>query len=54
MLIVFAHTGHVLIDLPIYLGPVIIIAAWLKISSWREKRSATRSSSSSRARRDER
>jgi hypothetical protein len=34
----FAHAGHVLIDLPIYLGPVVIITIWLKVASWREKR----------------
>jgi hypothetical protein len=36
----FAHAGHVLIDLPIYLGPVAVVAVWLKLSSWREKRSS--------------
>jgi len=38
MSIPFAHAGHILIDLPIYLGPVVVIAVWLKLSSWREKR----------------
>jgi hypothetical protein len=33
-----AHAGHVLIDLPIYLGPVILLVAWFKLSEWRQKR----------------
>jgi hypothetical protein len=33
-----AHAGHVLIDLPIYLGPVILLVAWFKIAEWRQKR----------------
>ena len=39
---VLAHAGHVLIDLPIFLGPVIVIVMWLKIANWRDKRSAAR------------
>jgi hypothetical protein len=45
LVIPFAHAGHVLIDLPIYLGPVIVVAAWLKFSSWRDKRSEARAQS---------
>jgi hypothetical protein len=36
--IVFAHTGHVLIDLGIFLGPVAGIAGWVYLADWREKR----------------
>jgi len=42
----FAHAGHVLIQLPIYLGPVVAIVAWLKIAGWREKRAGKRRASS--------
>jgi hypothetical protein len=38
----FAHAGHVLIDLPIFLGPVVMMALWLWIASWRDKRSSRR------------
>jgi hypothetical protein len=40
--LVLAHAGHVLIDLPIFLGPVVVIVMWLKIANWRDKRSAAR------------
>jgi hypothetical protein len=33
-----AHAGHVLIELPIYLGPVVLLVAWSKLSDWRRKR----------------
>jgi hypothetical protein len=36
--IVFAHTGHVLIDLGIFLGPAVSIAGWVYLADWREKR----------------
>ena len=42
MPLVFAHAGHVLIDLPIYLGPVVALIVWLKLANWREKRAAGR------------
>jgi hypothetical protein len=45
MSIPFAHAGHILIDLPIYLGPVVVVAVWLKLSSWREKRRGERAES---------
>jgi hypothetical protein len=41
---VFAHAGHVLIDLPIYLGPVVALIVWLKLAGWRERRAAKRAS----------
>jgi hypothetical protein len=37
----FAHAGHVLIDLPIFLGPVVMVALWLWIANRRDRR-ATR------------
>ena len=36
--IVFAHFGHVLIDLPVFLGPVLVLTAWLLIVSHRDRR----------------
>lgn len=33
-----AHAGHVVVDLAVYLGPVLAVAAWLKLSTWREGR----------------
>jgi hypothetical protein len=33
-----AHAGHVLVELPIYLGPVVLLIAWFKFSEWRHKR----------------
>ena len=33
-----AHTGHVLIDLGIFLGPMAVIAGWLKLSDRRQAR----------------
>ena len=38
MTLPFAHAGHVLVELPIYLGPIVVLVAWLKIAQWREKR----------------
>jgi hypothetical protein len=37
-----AHAGHVLIELPIYLGPVVLLIAWFKFNEWRQKRRAER------------
>jgi hypothetical protein len=34
--VVVAHAGHVLLDLAIYLGPVIAIIVFLKASDWRD------------------
>lgn len=33
-----AHAGHVLVELPIYLGPVLLLVAWFKLNDWRQKR----------------
>jgi hypothetical protein len=38
LIVPMAHAGHVLVDLPIYLGPVILLVAWFKLSEWRQKR----------------
>lgn len=35
-----AHAGHVVVDLAVYLGPVLGVAAWLTLSAWRERRGA--------------
>ena len=35
---VFAHAGHVLVDLAIYLGPVLVIGLGLLYADRREKR----------------
>ncbi|HEX6459832.1 MAG TPA: hypothetical protein VF032_13000 [Thermoleophilaceae bacterium] len=37
-----AHAGHVLIELPIYLGPVLLLVAWFKLNDWRQKRKQQR------------
>jgi hypothetical protein len=33
-----AHAGHVLIDLPIFLGPVAAVCAWIGIQIRRDRR----------------
>jgi hypothetical protein len=33
-----AHAGHVLIDLPIFLGPVVAVCAWIGIQMRRDRR----------------
>jgi hypothetical protein len=35
---VFAHLGHLYVGLPIYMGPVILLLAWMKIGGWRDRR----------------
>jgi hypothetical protein len=37
-----AHAGHVLIELPIYLGPVLLLVAWYKLSEWKRRRKGER------------
>jgi hypothetical protein len=37
-----AHAGHVLVALPIYLGPVIVLVAWFKFNDWRQRRKERR------------
>ena len=38
MTLVLAHFGHVLIDLPLFGGPVILLAAALYVSSLKHRR----------------
>ena len=38
MIVPLAHAGHVLVELPIYLGPVLLLVLWFKLNDWREKR----------------
>lgn len=33
-----AHLGHVLIDLPIFMGPVAAVVAWIGIQMRRDRR----------------
>jgi len=33
-----AHAGHVLIDLPIFLGPVAAVGVWIGIQMRRDRR----------------
>jgi hypothetical protein len=37
-MIVFAHAGHLLIDVPLYGGPVILLVLALVVSSIRSRR----------------
>jgi hypothetical protein len=32
-----AHAAH-FIELPIYLGPVLLLIAWVKLDKWRDRR----------------
>ena len=43
MVVPFAHLGHVLIDLPVFLGPVLVVSGWLVMSARRGRRNADRS-----------
>jgi hypothetical protein len=38
MVVPFAHFGHVLVDLPIFFGPVLMITIWLLIASRKRDR----------------
>lgn len=33
-----AHSGHLLIDLSVFLGPLLMVAIWLTIAGWRDRR----------------
>ena len=35
---ILAHFGHWYISLPTFMGPVLMIAVWLKVTTWRDKR----------------
>ena len=41
-MIVFAHLGHLLIDIPLYGGPVILLLIALAVSTIRSRRSLVR------------
>jgi hypothetical protein len=36
--LLLAHAGHILIDAPLFLGPVVLIAIALYVSTRRERR----------------
>jgi hypothetical protein len=38
----FAHFGHVLIDLPIFGGPVLVMAGWILVTVRRDRRRGRR------------
>ena len=38
MIVVFAHAGHLLFDLPVFLGPFLMLTAWLIVTTRRERR----------------
>lgn len=37
MVVPYAHFGHVLVDLPIFFGPVLMITIWLLVASRKRK-----------------
>lgn len=37
-MISFAHVGHLLVDLPVFMGPVIVLVSWLLITTRRGRR----------------
>jgi hypothetical protein len=41
-MVVIAHFGHVLIDLPIFLGPVAALTGWVLIRVRRDRRRGRR------------
>jgi hypothetical protein len=34
----FAHFGHVLVDLPIFFGPVAVLSLWILLVSRKDRR----------------
>lgn len=38
----FAHFGHVLVDLPIFFGPVAVLSLWILVVSRRDRRRSRR------------
>ena len=42
LLIPFAHFGHVLVDLPIFFGPVAVLSLWILVVSRRDRRRSKR------------
>ena len=41
-MIVLAHFGHWYVSLPVFLGPVAALFAWVYVGDWREKRKGER------------
>jgi hypothetical protein len=37
LLIPLAHFGHVLVDLPIFFGPVAVLSVWILVISRRDR-----------------
>lgn len=42
MIVPFAHFGHVLVDLPIFFGPVAVLSIWLVVITRRDRRNRER------------
>jgi hypothetical protein len=38
LLVPFAHFGHVLVDLPIFFGPVAVLTLWILMVGRRDRR----------------
>jgi hypothetical protein len=38
MTLVLAHAGHLLVDIPLFLGPVVLLGVALAVSTRRERR----------------
>ena len=38
LLVPFAHFGHVLVDLPIFFGPVAVLSLWILLVSRKDRR----------------
>jgi hypothetical protein len=38
MQVVYAHFGHILIDLPIFFGPVAALGAWMLVTVRKDRR----------------
>jgi hypothetical protein len=38
LIVPFAHFGHVLVDLPIFFGPVLVLSLWILAVSRRDRR----------------
>lgn len=45
--LVIAHAGHVLVDLAVYLGPVLLVLGVLKLSDLRRRRAGDEGESGS-------
>lgn len=38
LIVPFAHFGHVLVDLPIFFGPVAVLTLWILVVSRKDRR----------------